>query len=189
MARYSQGHMNMNKKISNILKYILSAGVAVLLLYFSFREVEWKDFMAGLRTCRWEFIVLSMAAGIAAFWFRGLRWRQLLLPIDPSTRRITTFNAVNIGYIANFVFPRIGEFVRCGVVTRRSASEEGEASGQARKKASYDKVLGTVVLERGWDMLSMLLLLVVLLSARWEKFGGFFMTQMWEPLSDRKSVV
>ena len=177
--------MNMNKKISNILKYILSAGVAVLLLYFSFREVEWKDFMAGLRTCRWEFIVLSMAAGIAAFWFRGLRWRQLLLPIDPSTRRITTFNAVNIGYIANFVFPRIGEFVRCGVVTRRSASEEGEASGQARKKASYDKVLGTVVLERGWDMLSMLLLLVVLLSARWEKFGGFFMTQMWEPLSDR----
>lgn len=185
MARYSQGHMNMNKKISNILKYILSAGVAVLLLYFSFREVEWKDFMAGLRTCRWEFIVLSMAAGIAAFWFRGLRWRQLLLPIDPSTRRITTFNAVNIGYIANFVFPRIGEFVRCGVVTRRSASEEGEASGQARKKASYDKVLGTVVLERGWDMLSMLLLLVVLLSARWEKFGGFFMTQMWEPLSDR----
>ena len=185
MARYSQGHMNMNKKISNILKYILSAGVAVLLLYFSFREVEWKDFMEGLRTCRWEFIVLSMAAGIAAFWFRGLRWRQLLLPIDPSTRRITTFNAVNIGYIANFVFPRIGEFVRCGVVTRRSASEEGEASGQARKKASYDKVLGTVVLERGWDMLSMLLLLVVLLSARWEKFGGFFMTQMWEPLSDR----
>lgn len=185
----------MDKKISNIIKYILSAGVAVLLLYFSFREVEWKDFMEGLRTCRWEFIVLSMAAGILAFWFRGIRWRQLLLPIDPSTKRITTFNAVNIGYIANFVFPRIGEFVRCGVVTRRSAPEASESShvgpdsantGQAiRKKASYDKVLGTVVLERGWDMLTMLLLLVVLLSARWEKFGGFFMTQMWEPLSAR----
>lgn len=165
----------MNKKISKFLKYILSAGVAVLLLYFSFREVEWKDFLEGLRSCRWEFILLSMAAGIAAFWFRGLRWRQLLLPIDPSTRRITTFNAVNIGYIANFVFPRIGEFVRCGVVTRRSAEN----------KASYDKVLGTVVLERGWDMLTMLLLLVVLLGARWEKFGGFFMEQMWEPVSAR----
>ena len=170
----------MDKKISNIIKYILSAGVAVLLLYFSFREVEWKDFMEGLRTCRWEFIVLSMAAGILAFWFRGIRWRQLLLPIDPSTKRITTFNAVNIGYIANFVFPRIGEFVRCGVVTRRSAPETLESdpacpdsanTGQAiRKKASYDKVLGTVVLERGWDMLTMLLLLIVLLSARWEKF-------------------
>ncbi len=188
----------MDKKTSNTIKYILSAGVAVLLLYFSFREVEWKDFMEGLRTCRWEFIVLSMVAGIMAFWFRGLRWRQLLLPIDPSTKRITTFNAVNIGYIANFVFPRIGEFVRCGVVTRRSAPEASESDSGSqtfengsqtvqtvKKKASYDKVLGTVVLERGWDMLTMLLLMVVLLSARWEKFGGFFMTQMWEPLSAR----
>ena len=163
----------MNKKITKFLKYILSAAVAAVLLYFSFREVDWQDFIVGLQTCRWEFILLSMAAGIIAFWFRGLRWRQLLLPIDNSTKRITTFNAVNIGYIANFVFPRIGEFVRCGVVARRSQD----------KKASYDKVLGTVVLERGWDMLTMLLLLAVLLVARWEKFGGFFMTQMWEPVS------
>ena len=184
----------MNKNISKILKYILSAGVALLLLYFSFRQVEWKDFMDGLSTCRWEFIILSMVAGVAAFWFRGIRWRQLLLPIDPSTKRITTFNAVNIGYIANFVFPRIGEFVRCGVVTRRSEPIADEMDGSAsdadqehtvKKKASYDKVLGTVVLERGWDMLSMLILLVVLLAARWEKFGGFFMTQMWEPISAR----
>lgn len=167
----------MNKKISQAIKYILSIAVAVVLLYFSFREVKWEDFIEGLRTCRWEFIILSMVAGVAAFWFRGQRWRQLLLPIDPSTRRITTFNAVNIGYIANFVFPRIGEFVRCGVVTRRSSG----------KVASYDKVLGTVVLERGWDMLSMLILLAVLLAARWEKFGGFFMKEMWEPLSARIS--
>lgn len=165
----------MTKKTSSILKYIISAGIAALLLYFSFREVKWEDFMESLKQCRWEFIILSMIAGIAAFWFRGIRWRQLLLPIDPQTKRITTFNAVNIGYIANFIFPRIGEFVRCGVISRRS------------EKASYDKVLGTVVLERGWDMLSMLILLIVLLTARWNKFGDFFMTQMWEPISQRIS--
>ena len=133
----------MNKKITKFLKYILSATVAAVLLYFSFREVDWQDFLVGLKTCRWEFILLSMATGVIAFWFRGLRWRQLLLPIDNSTKRITTFNAVNIGYIANFVFPRIGEFVRCGVVARRSQD----------KKASYDKVLGTVVLEKHQDIL------------------------------------
>jgi hypothetical protein len=69
------------------------------------------------------------------------------------------------------------------VITRRSApTEDGK-----EKKASYDKVLGTVVLERGWDMLSMLILLVVLLCARWEKFGSFFITEMWEPVSERIS--
>lgn len=165
----------MKKKTSSILKYIISAGLAAILLYFSFREVKWEDFMESLRQCRWEFIILSMAAGIAAFWFRGVRWRQLLLPIDPQTERITTFNAVNIGYLANFVFPRIGEFVRCGVISRRS------------EKASYDKVLGTVVLERGWDMLSMLILLIVLLIGKWDRFGDFFMNQMWEPISQRIS--
>ena len=168
----------MNKNISKALKYILSAAVAGLLLYFSFKEVKWEDFTEGLRTCRWEYIILSMAAGVAAFWFRAVRWRQLILPIDPQTKLITTFNAVNIGYIANFIFPRIGEFVRCGVVTRRS----GEG------KASYDKVLGTVVLERSWDMLSMLILLIVLLASRWEKFGGFFIKEILEPASSRLDI-
>lgn len=173
----------MNKKITNTFKYIISAAVAGLLLYFSFKAVSWADFIEGIRNCRWEYVMLAMVASIVAAWLRGIRWRQLLLPIDPSTKKITTFNAVNIGYIANFVFPRIGEFVRCGVITRRSApTEDGK-----EKKASYDKVLGTVVLERGWDMLSMLIMLVVLLCARWEKFGSFFITEMWEPVSERIS--
>ena len=172
----------MGKKGINILKYIFSAGIAAVLLYFSFREVKWEDFINGMKECRWEFIILSMAAGVAAFWFRGTRWRQLLVPIDPSTSRRTTFNAVNIGYIANFVFPRIGEFVRCGVVSRRSSLADDPENPET-KKASYDKVLGTVVLERGWDMLSMIILLVVPLAARWERFGTFFVQQMWEPIS------
>ena len=72
---------DMKDKINKILKYIASAAFAVLLLWFSFRDVEWADFVEGLKACRWEFIALSMAAGSFAFWLRGLRWRQLLLPI------------------------------------------------------------------------------------------------------------
>ncbi len=167
----------MKEKVKKILWYTVSLALACILLFFSFRGVKWSDFLAGLRACRWEFILVSMAAGIAAFWFRGLRWRGLLLPIDADVRRLTTFNAVNIGYIANFVFPRIGEFVRCGIVSKNSRDNS----------ASYDKVLGTVVLERGWDMLSMLAVLVTLLLFRWEKFGAFFVDRMWTPVSDNLS--
>ena len=69
----------MDKKITKILKYLLSALLAAILLYFSFREVEWADFVEGLKGCRWEYIALSMAAGAFAFWLRALRWRKLLL--------------------------------------------------------------------------------------------------------------
>ena len=154
------------------LKYTLSAAIAAVLLWFSFRDVEWGGFIEGVKSCRWEFIVLSMAGGAFAFWLRALRWRQLLLPVDPRIKRITTFNGINIGNISNFVFPRIGEFVRCGVITRRTT-------------ATYDKVLGTVVLERGWELLVMLLMLAIVLAAGFERFGTFFVEEIWTPLSAR----
>ena len=164
----------MKVSIKKILKYIGSAALAILLLWVSFREVEWAEFRAQVKACRWEFILLSMAAGSFAFWLRAIRWRQLLLPLDPSVSRLTAFNGVNIGNISNFIFPRIGEFIRCGVITRRS-------------KITYDKVLGTVVLERGWELLVMLLLLAVVVVGGINRFGGFFVEQIWTPLASRLS--
>ena len=166
-----------------ILKYTASAALAVLLLWVSFREVEWSGFMEGLKSCRWEFIVISMAAGSFAFWLRAIRWRLLLLPIDDSISRLTAFNGINIGNISNFIFPRIGEFIRCGVITRRSAPVD--PAHPEHKKASYDKVLGTVVLERGWELLVMLMLLGVVVVGGFSRFGGFFVEQILDPMAQR----
>ena len=181
-------------KIKSTIKYIISITLAALLLWVSFREVEWANFIEGVRSCRWEFILLSMAAGAFAFWLRALRWRRLLLPIDDSISRTTTFNGINIGNISNFVFPRIGEFVRCGVITRHSerSAQANDSKDQpvqpgiseiSHKKASYEKVLGTVVLERGWELLVMLLLLGVVIIGGFDRFGTFFMEQIWTPIS------
>ena len=174
---------HMNPTIKKTLKYLASAAVAALLLWFSFRDVEWSSFAAVLKECHWGYVALSMAAGSFAFLLRALRWRRLLMPIDESISTLTTFNGVNIGMISNFVFPRIGEFVRCGVITRRSAPVDPEHPD--KKKASYDKVLGTVVLERSWELLVMLLLLAVVVVAGFKRFGGFFVEQIWNPMAQR----
>lgn len=162
--------------LKKFLKYALSLSLAVVLLWFSFRDVEWTRFVEGLKGCHMGLILLSMAAGVFAFWLRGLRWRELLLPIDPQTKRITTFNGINIGNISNFVFPRIGEFVRCGVIVRR---------GQGIR---YDQVLGTVVLERGWELLVMLMMLAMVLILGFERFGNFFIESIWTPMSEKMDM-
>ena len=162
----------MNDTLKKIFKYTASAAFAFLLLWVSFRDVEWSEFIAGVKACRWEYIALSMIAGSCAFWLRALRWRRLLLPIDDSITRVTTFNGVNIGNVSNFIFPRIGEFVRCGVITRRS-------------KATYDKVLGTVIMERSWELLVMLLLLAVVVIFGFQRFGGFFVENILTPMSEK----
>ena len=176
----------MKHKIKKIIKYVLSLSLAVALLWISVREVNWTDFIAGLNECRWEWILLSMLAGAFAFWLRAVRWRQLLLPLDDSISRITTFNGINIGNISNFVFPRIGEFVRCGVIVRHSKrSSSTRYAERSEATASYEKVLGTVVLERGWELLVMLLLLAVVLIFGFDRFGTFFVERIWEPMAQR----
>ena len=173
----------MKETLNKSIKYVLSAAVAAALLWFSFRDVEWNDFISGLKGCRWGFVILSMVAGSFAFWLRGIRWRRLLLPIDESITHMTTFNGINIGNISNFVFPRIGEFVRCGVITRRS--QPVDPAHPEHKKASYEKVLGTVVLERSWELLVMLMLLGVVVVGGFRRFGSFFVEKIWMPMTEK----
>lgn len=172
----------MNTKLNNIVKYALSLLFAVILLWVSFRGVKWEDFIAGVSQCRWQFVILSMVCGLVAFFARSMRWRMLLQPIDGSTRIKTTFNAINISYLVNMVLPRVGEFVRCGVITADSSFDE-----KGQRKASYDKVLGTVVVDRSADVLSLLSLLVLFMLLGWNRFGGFFSEKILSPLSEKLS--
>lgn len=158
----------MGTKLNNILKYLISAALAVFLLYFSFKDVAWDSFWASLKSCKWEYVILSMFFGVLSFYFRGIRWRRLLLPIDSDTKLISTFNATNIGYLANIVLPRAGELIRCGYITKNSA--ENETGG---KKASFDKVLGTVLAERLWDILTLASIVLVIAFVMKERFGVF----------------
>ena len=170
---------------SKPIKYILSLAGAALLLYFSFKGVRWDAFLNDLQSCRWGYVILAMAASILAFFFRSQRWRCLLQPFDPDMQRLTAFNGVNIGYLANFVFPRIGEIVRCGFIHRRSLSRHKD---NPEKAVNFDQAIGTVLLSRCWDVLVIFLLLILLLSARWQMFGDFFVRSMWTPFLSRFNV-
>lgn len=159
----------MSWKTSNIVKWLLSALAAAVLLWFTFRGVKWSDFVSLLGKCRWAMVALSMLAGAAAMVLRALRWRLLLLQTDPQGSRLKCIDGVNIGKLADFVFPHLGEIVRCGYVTS--------------PRLKYDKALGTVVMERAWDLLTLTLLCVCTLALKWGQFGDFVTQKILAPAS------
>lgn len=169
--------------LKKALKYFISVALAAVLLWFSFRGISWDEFLANLRNCSWGWVAAAMGAGVLAFFLRALRWKKLIDPIDPSISKRVSFNAINISYLANLVLPRVGEFVRCGFITKHSETDE-----DGHHKASYDKVLGTVVVERSWDVVTMLFLVIVTAMAMWNRFGSFFRDSILEPVAGRLNV-
>lgn len=150
----------MNKKALNALKYILSLILAIVLVYFAFSKLNWEEFLSGLRNTRWEYIALFTLASIAAVVLRNERWRLMMLPLDPKVKRLDSWDATNIGNVANLAIPGAGEFLRCGYMSS--------------KRMSYGTTFGTMVCERAWDVLAIILLILIAFIAKWESFGSFF---------------
>lgn len=169
---FSEG---MRGRIKKTLRLCFSLLVAAVLLYFSFREVKWDEFAKSLENCHWGYVLGAMLAGVVAPLFRGLRWRRTILPFDKSIDRLTTFNGVAIGNLANLAIPYSGEIARCSVVRRHSRT------GNSR----FSTLLGTAALERVCDLLTIMLLFVVLLALKWSSFGGFFKEKIAFPLAAR----
>ena len=164
----------MKQRIISAIKYILLFAAAIVLLWFSFREVKWSDFTGGLKSANYTLIAISMVVSIAAFWLRALRWRMIMLPLNSGVKRRDAWDGINIGYITNFAVPRAGEFARCGVITRKTG-------------LSFEKVAGTVVLERSVDLLSLAVLSTAIFVLQWSRFGNFIDNQIFSAFGDRFS--
>ena len=95
-----------------------------------------------------------------------------MLPLNKDITSKEAYDGVAIAYLTNFAFPRAGEIARCGVLAKT-------------KKVTFEGALGTVVLERGFDMLCLLLWIFVLLLFKWNEFGGFLKDQLFAPIQER----
>lgn len=160
--------------MSKALKYALSVALAAVLLYFAFRSLDWRAFVQGLAHTDWWYIIVSMLAGVAALVFRAERWRLQLIPLNPEIGRGTIWHGSNIGNLLSIIIPGTGEFYRCGFI--------------AGKSGRYDKVFGTIVMERSWDLLAVGMLLVLAVLGSGSVIGPFMQEKVLSPLSARMNL-
>lgn len=151
------------KKITTAtIKLLLPILLGGVILYWMYRDFDFKRIESVmLYDMDWTWMLISLPFGITAQLFRGIRWRQTLEPVGERPRLSTCVNSIFLSYAASLVIPRIGEFTRCGVLSRCDG-------------VSFPKALGTVVTERAIDTLLVMLITGLTLLAQMRIFGSFF---------------
>lgn len=163
--------MNQQKLVST-LKYILLLGVGVLLLWFAFKGQDPNKLIEDLRQANYFWVVIALVVMFASHWLRALRWNMMIEPLGHRPKTINTFSAVIIGYMANMAFPRMGEVSRCGVLVKTD-------------KIPLNSLIGTVLVERLIDLISLALILVLSILLQFNLIIGFLNTYLFNPLIEK----
>lgn len=147
------------RKTLNVALPVLLGGA---ILYWMYRDFDFEAVRnVLLHEMNWWWMLLSIPFGVLAQVFRAWRWKQSLEPLGERPRTNTCMNAVFLSYASSLVVPRIGEFMRCGVLARKDGT-------------NFAKALGTVVTERAVDSLIVLVITVLVLLLQMPVFITFF---------------
>ncbi|MDD2943496.1 MAG: lysylphosphatidylglycerol synthase transmembrane domain-containing protein [bacterium] len=132
------------KKIIAITGVILSFA----LIYFLFRDIDYRVFFASLRQINPPFILVFIGLYLLFFYTKALRWK-LLLPDRSAVTTGNLFRATMLGAFATNVIPlRAGEIVRPLALSR---------SGEI----SFSSAFATVVTERAFELVTLMFFLFV----------------------------
>ena len=151
-------HPMSKKTVSTILQLIIFLGLGIGLIlwrYNAMNETEKTAMFDAFTHVRWWFGLPIFIIGFLSHFFRALRWKLLLQPLQifPSTANITF--SVLIGYLANTLVPRLGEVAKCTVLAKY-------------EKVPADKLVGTIIAERAFDLVCLVIILFITLGLQYD---------------------
>lgn len=164
----------------NFGKFLLFLGLGMLILWLVYRSQNaafqedcalkgvpaadcslldkvWQDFTS----VRWGWIVLVLTAFTLSNVSRALRWQMLIRPLGYRPHFFNAFWTTVLGYFANLGLPRLGEVVRAGSLARY-------------EHIAIEKVMGTVVVDRVFDVISILLVTSLAIVLEFDQLWGYF---------------
>nr|WP_306447581.1 lysylphosphatidylglycerol synthase transmembrane domain-containing protein [Odoribacter splanchnicus] len=151
----------MHPLVKNTIKFFLFLAVSAFLFWLVYRDQNWDELLTVLKEdVNYFWIGVACVMGIASHVSRALRWQLLTASMGYRISFGNSFMGVMIGYFANLAIPRMGEFTRCGVVSKY-------------EEVPFSKLLGTVVTERVIDMMILLFLTLIVVITQFKQVGIF----------------
>ncbi len=136
-----------SRKVQITLAIVI--GVGCLYLFVADEEMKWSEVWSAMAKANYFYVFIAVLLGYLSMLIRSWRWQILLgEPIVPIKK---LFLIVNIGFMGNGVFPaRMGELIRPFLIWRYT-------------KHTFPTAIATIVVERVFDLLGLLLILALVL--------------------------
>lgn len=125
------------------LRFTVLILVALILLWFFGRNLDWVEVGRILRRANWLYLIIAVAIICLGYLLRAVRWRVLLEPITESSMK-ELFATTTVGFAAIFLIGRAGEIVRPMWLPMRD------------RRVRPSAAIVTIALERVFDLASLI---------------------------------
>lgn len=165
----------MNTRTKRYIKVFISLLAGILILWLITRGQDIARIAEEFRHANYFWILLAMIAALLSHFLRAVRWNMLIGTMGYKTRPFQTFLALMTGYLSNLAVPRMGEITRCLTLSKAS-------------KTPFNALAGTVLAERTFDLLSMLLIVFITITGQFGFLREFLNRVVWTPTLARGSA-
>lgn len=162
----------MNSKVFQVLQYILLLAVGVSLCILFFNTLDFEALKAKVINGNFSWFYVVMFVSVMVYVFRTLRWQMLIRSIGHETKFLNAFSALSISYFVSFIVPRLGEVTRC-------------LSVKKQHNIPFMQLLGTVIIERIVDVISLVILLCLTLVLQFDQIVEFMQANVFYPIYEK----
>lgn len=141
----------MNKKIFSALQYIIFLGGGLLLVWWqlhSMTDQEKVDFKYAIAHTNYVMVMPVVLMSLASHFSRSMRWKLLLEPLGYNPKLKNLFAVTMAGYLANSAVPRLGEVLKCTLLSKY-------------EKLKVDNLIGSILIERTFDLITYAFFIVI----------------------------
>jgi len=168
----------MNIKVANGLKYLFFLGIGVFLVWWSLNQIpnnKWAEFKKSLITSNFWLLIPVFVILTVSHILRSIRWKTLMQPLGYNPKLYNTFFAVMIGYLANLAVPRLGEVLKCTILSKY-------------EKVPVEKLVGTIFVERAFDVVCLGLVFVLAFISQYAIIGEYGKELVVNLLANKKGT-
>ena len=113
------------------------------------------------KSVNWLWIILILFLYMFSNILRTWRWQQLFEPLGHKPRFLNCLGTLMLGYFANLGFPRSGEFIRAGAISKY-------------ENIPFEQSFATIVIGRIVDVLMLLLIIGLAFLLSYDIFIDYF---------------